>query len=89
MKNNKKNNEKNKNDMKKYIRIAVLVLIALIFVGTFVFLYRKSQPKEKVYHIETSTVTDLKQSTVATGKIEPRDEIQIKPQISHILPIPL
>lgn len=85
MKNNKKNNEKNKNDMKKYIRIAVLVLIALIFVGTFVFLYRKSQPKEKVYHIETSTVTDLKQSTVATGKIEPRDEIQIKPQISGII----
>ena len=71
--------------MKKYIRIAVLVLIALIFVGTFVFLYRKSQPKEKVYHIETSTVTDLKQSTIATGKIEPRDEIQIKPQISGII----
>lgn len=80
-----RNNKHNKTDMKKYIRIAVLVLIALIFVGTFVFLYRKSQPKEKVYNIETSTVADLKQSTIATGKIEPRDEIQIKPQISGII----
>lgn len=75
----------NKNDMKKYVRIATLVLIALIFVGTFVFLYRKSQPKEEVYNIETSAIADLQQTTVATGKIEPRDEIQIKPQISGII----
>lgn len=71
--------------MKKYVRIATLVLIALIFVGTFVFLYRKSQPKEEVYNIETSAIADLQQTTVATGKIEPRDEIQIKPQISGII----
>ena len=30
--------------MKKYIKIISLVLIALIFIGTFVFLYQKSQP---------------------------------------------
>ena len=31
--------------MKKYLRIGALVLVALIFVGTFVFLYQKSRPK--------------------------------------------
>lgn len=71
--------------MKKYIKIAVLVLIALIFIGTFVFLYQKSQPKETVYNILTPEVTDLIQTTVATGKIEPRDEVEIKPQISGII----
>ncbi len=71
--------------MKKYIKIAVLVLVALVFIGTFVFLYQKSQPKETVYVILIPEVTDLIQTTIATGKIEPRDEVEIKPQISGII----
>lgn len=38
--------------MKKYIKIGILVLIALIFIGTFVFLYQKSQPKDTKYDIQ-------------------------------------
>ena len=40
--------------MKKYIKIGILVLIALIFIGTFVFLYQKSQPKDTKYDIQKS-----------------------------------
>ena len=71
--------------MKKYVKIALLVIVALIFLGTFVFLYQKSQPKETVYNTEKAEIADLKRTTVATGKIEPRDEILIKPQISGII----
>lgn len=71
--------------MKKYIKIAVLVLIGIIIIGTFVFLYQKSQPKETVYHTLKAEKTNLRQTTVATGKIEPRDEVEIKPQISGII----
>lgn len=71
--------------MKKIIKIALLVIVALIFIGTFVFLYKKSQPKETVYSIEKVSRGTLEQTTVATGKIEPRDEIEIKPQISGII----
>ena len=71
--------------MKKYVKIALLVIVALIFIGTFVFLYQKSQPKASVYTILNAEITDLKKTTVATGKIEPRDEVQIKPQISGII----
>lgn len=71
--------------MKKYIKIIALVLIALIFIGTFVFLYQKSQPKETSYNILKAETGDLIQTTVATGKIEPRDEVEIKPQISGII----
>ena len=60
--------------MKKYIKIGILVLIALIFIGTFVFLYQKSQPKDTKYDIQKVETTNLVQTTVATGKIEPRDE---------------
>ena len=35
--------------MKKYLKIALLVIIAVILIGTFVFLYQKSQPKITVY----------------------------------------
>ena len=71
--------------MKKYVKIALLVIVAMIFLGTFVFLYQKSQPVSIVYEIEDVTIGNLEQSTVATGKIEPRDEILIKPQISGII----
>ncbi len=71
--------------MKKYLKIALLVVVALIFIGTFVFLYKKSQPKVTVYEVVKPEVTDLKKTTVATGKVEPRDEILIKPQISGII----
>lgn len=66
--------------MKKYLKIALLVVVAAIFIFTFVFLYQKSKPKITVYDTVTPTVADLEKTTVATGKVEPRDEILIKPR---------
>ena len=66
--------------MKKYLKITLLVIIAIILVGTFVFLYQKSKPKVIVYETLAAEVTDLEKTTV-----EPRDEILIKPQISGIV----
>lgn len=71
--------------MKKYLKFVVLGIIALIFIGTFAFLYSKSKPKEIFYETAKAEVKDLQKSTIATGKIEPRDEILIKPQISGII----
>lgn len=71
--------------MKKYVKIALLVIVGLIFLSTFVFLYQKSKPKTTKYDTLKVEVTDLEKNTVATGKIEPRDEILIKPQISGII----
>lgn len=71
--------------MKKYVRVAILAIVALIFIGTFVFLYQKSQPQTTTYAIVACERADLQKTTVATGKIEPRDEILIKPQISGII----
>lgn len=71
--------------MKKFIRIGIMVVVGLLFIGTFVFLYQKSQPKEVEYNVLKVVKSDIVQTTVATGKIEPRDEVQIKPQISGII----
>ena len=71
--------------MKKYYKLIVALIIALVFIGTFVFLYQKSQPKPVVYTIFEPAVGDITKSTVITGKIEPRNEVNVKPQISGII----
>lgn len=71
--------------MKKYLKWAGIALIIAIFIGTFVFLYKKSQPKVTLYEINTVELRDLVKTTIVTGKIVPRDEVNIKPQISGII----
>lgn len=71
--------------MKKVFRIVLWVLVAAVFVGTFVFLYKNSQEEEVRYATSQPFTGSVEKSTVLTGKIEPRDEIEIKPQISGII----
>lgn len=71
--------------MKKIIKIAVLVIIALIIIWTFGLLWSNSQPKDVFYETEKAEFADIEKTTIATGKIEPRNEIQVKPQISGII----
>lgn len=71
--------------MKKFFKILLFVLLAALVLGTFYFLWKKSQPVEKKYVIEEVTKNNIEKRTVATGKVEPRNEILIKPQMSGII----
>lgn len=71
--------------MKKYLKVIIAALVVLVFIGTFVFLYEKSKPQPVVYDEFTPKVTDISKTTVITGSIEPRDEVEVKPQISGII----
>lgn len=71
--------------MKRLFKISLWLIIGLIFIGTFVFLYLNSVPQKTRYEIVSPSVGDIEKTTVLTGKIEPRDEIDIKPQISGII----
>ena len=71
--------------MKKLVRIVMIVLVAAIFVGTFVYLFKRSQPKETVYEELVPEMGTISKSTVVTGKIQPRDEVNVKPQINGIV----
>ncbi len=71
--------------MKKVIKIIIFVIIGLMVVGTFAFLWKKSRPVVVEYEITTPERGTIENKTVATGKVEPRDEILIKPQISGIV----
>lgn len=71
--------------MKKIVRIVILVLIGVAVIGTFYFLWQKSRPVITKYEIVTPKRDTIETKTVATGKVEPRDEVLIKPQMSGII----
>jgi len=71
--------------MKRILRMAGFVLLGLLVISTFVFLWQKSRPKVVTYKIEAAAMGNIEKRTVATGKVEPRNEILIKPQMSGII----
>lgn len=71
--------------MKKFIWYAVLGLIAVVFIGTAVFLYNKSQAKPVVYESDAVFKTTIVKKTVAVGKVIPRREVEIKSQVSGVV----
>lgn len=71
--------------MKKVLKIFLLVLLIGIVISTLVFLAVKSKPKATAYEIVNIGKGDIQKTSVATGKVSPRDEILIKPQISGII----
>lgn len=66
----------------KYILIALLVL-GVIFATNF-FISTNNQDPIK-YESETPIRTTIEKKTVATGKVVPEDQVEIKPQISGII----
>ena len=71
--------------MKKFSKYILTALLAILFIGTFVFLFKKSKPAEVRYQELEVTVGDIQRTTVVTGKIIPRNEVNIKPQINGII----
>ena len=71
--------------MKRALKYILVAIIAIIFIGTFVFLFVKSKPKADKYQELTSSIQDIQRTAVVTGSIEPRNEVNIKPQINGII----
>lgn len=81
----KKENQIQRTYMKKYSKLFFALIALVVFVGTFVFLWQKSLPKEIRYSEFTPQKETITKSTIITGRIEPRDEVNVKPQISGII----
>lgn len=71
--------------MKKFFVRLLLILVAVIFIGTAMFLYSKSQEKPVVYNTEAVFKTTIVRKTVAVGKVIPRREVEIKSQVSGVV----
>lgn len=71
--------------MKKITSKIVIALVAVVFIGTFVFLYKNSKKKLVEYEDLTAFITDIRRTAVVNGQITPRNEVNIKPQINGII----
>ena len=71
--------------MKKISRIILLVIGVIVLIATFKFLWESSRPETPIYEIISPRIGDVKNETTATGNIEPRNEIAVKPEIPGII----
>ncbi|MGB5274455.1 MAG: efflux RND transporter periplasmic adaptor subunit, partial [Flavobacteriaceae bacterium] len=70
------------NKIVKYVLIGLLVLGALWAAAFFI----KSNSKSSItYETQKPFISNIEKKTVATGKVVPEDEVEIKPQISGII----
>ncbi|WP_127136553.1 efflux RND transporter periplasmic adaptor subunit [Flagellimonas oceanensis] len=70
------------NKIVKYILIGVLVLGAL---WAAIFFMKSNSKSAITYDTSQPFISSIEKKTVATGKVVPEDEIEIKPQISGII----
>ncbi|GHS95503.1 RND transporter MFP subunit [Bacteroidia bacterium] len=71
--------------MKKAGKIIALVSAGIILIVVFRFLWNNSSPESPVYEIISPQTGDIQNTTTATGNIEPRNEVALKPEISGIV----
>jgi HlyD family secretion protein len=71
--------------MKKITQIVVFSLIALVFIYTLVFLYKKSHQAASTYQTTSPITTTIIKKTVSIGKVIPRQEIEVKAQVSGVV----
>ena len=71
--------------MKRIVKYIIFALIGVIFIGTFVFLFKNSRPDKIQYQELEAVLGDVHRTTVVTGKITPRNEVNVKPQINGII----
>ena len=71
--------------MKRIIRWIVLGVVAVVFIGTLVFLYNKSNQAPVVHEVDSPARMTIVRKTVATGKVVPRREIEVKAQVSGVV----
>lgn len=71
--------------MKKRTTIIILIILAVAFGGALFYLFQKNQQSPIVYKTEKAEIKTIVKNTVATGKIVPKEEVLIKPNISGII----
>lgn len=71
--------------MKKTCSISIVILVSGIFIGTIFFLAQQSSPKTDAIRTVAPHTTDIVKKIVATGSVQPRKEIEIKPLVPGII----
>lgn len=68
--------------MKKTI---IFSIVGIAFIAVIIMFAKKNRQPNEVFETETAFKTTIVEKTVATGKVIPLEEVEIKPQISGII----
>lgn len=71
--------------MKKIMKYLLIVLIILGVIYATYFFISSNNTSAIVYKTEVAKKMAIEKKTIATGKVVPEDEVEIKPQISGII----
>jgi len=71
--------------MNKGCIISLVAVLGILSIGLGTYFYNQSIKDPVVYTFEKPEKTDIIQKTVATGAIKPRQEVQVKPQVSGVV----
>lgn len=71
--------------MNKVKVIAIISVFAILSVALGVYLVGQNQKSTEVISFEKPVKRDIIKKTVATGKVKPRQEVNIKPQVSGVI----
>ena len=63
----------------------ILVVVFITFAGVLVWLGSKNKKNIQTFETEKAFKATIVKKTVATGKVVPLEEIEIKPQITGII----
>ena len=77
--------EKKKFTLKKALSIFLGLLFVAAIVGGIGYLIKSNSAENEVFLTRKPSIKNLDDKVMATGKIEPREEIEIKPNISGII----
>jgi len=77
--------EKKKFTFKKAISIFLGLLFVVALVGGIGYLIKSNSAENEVFLTRKASIKNLDDKVMATGKIEPREEIEIKPNIAGII----
>ncbi len=69
----------------KFLRYTLIILVILGALFAAAYFIKTNKKGTIEYETQTAITTTIERKTVATGKVIPEDEVEIKPQISGII----
>ncbi|MGM5631711.1 efflux RND transporter periplasmic adaptor subunit [Apibacter raozihei] len=69
----------------KALKITLLIIFLLLLIYSLWYVIKTNTQENAEYTTETPVITTIEQKAIATGKINPKEKIDIKPNISGII----
>lgn len=71
--------------MNKVVKVILITVFIAAALAAAVFFIKSNSKPAITYETQTPFIASIEKKTVATGKVVPEDEVEIKPQISGII----